>query len=199
MTSRTVPLPGLLDRAITDSLSGSCDHQLLSRFVESGDEAAFATIVDRHGPMLYGLCRRLLGDSHLADDVLQKRRFAVAVPSARSRFWKLQLSVLAGLALSGSPSVSPGKSGIAEAARSRRERSAFENRTIEPPRDAAWDELCLVLDEELRRLPERYRMPLLLCYLEGRTQDEAAKQLEWSLRTLRRRLERARNLAQGEG
>ena len=55
--------------------------------------------------------------------------------------------------------------------------------------DPGWDELLLVLDEELQRLPERYRSPLLLCYLEGRTQDEATKQLGWSLSTLRRRLE----------
>ena len=58
--------------------------------------------------------------------------------------------------------------------------------------DPEWQELLRVLDEELQRLPERYRFPLLLCYLEGRTQDEAAKQLGWSLSTLRRRLEAGR-------
>ena len=63
--------------------------------------------------------------------------------------------------------------------------------------DPAWDELVGVLDEELRRLPERYRSPLLLCYLEGRTQDEAARQLNWSLSTLRRRLENGRQLLRG--
>ena len=60
--------------------------------------------------------------------------------------------------------------------------------------DPAWDDLLRAVDEELKRLPERHRLPLLLCYLEGRTQDEAARQLGWSLSTLRRRLEEGREL-----
>src|SRR5207245_3650142 len=62
----------------------------------------------------------------------------------------------------------------------------------EPASEAVWGELCAVLDEELRRLPMRFRTPLLLCYLQGRTRDQAARELGWSLRTLDRRLERGR-------
>src|ERR1700730_19043498 len=64
-------LPGLLKRVLSASLARYSDRQLLERFVESQEEAAFAAILDRHGPMLLGLCRRLLSDVHLADDVLQ--------------------------------------------------------------------------------------------------------------------------------
>src|SRR5437773_403404 len=79
-----------------------------------------------------------------------------------------------------------------QAGRVQRERSAVQNPAEQAPADPAWEELLLVLDEEMRRLPQRYQSPLLLCYLEGRTQDEAARQLGWSLSTLRRRLERGR-------
>jgi RNA polymerase sigma factor (sigma-70 family) len=189
MDSRTVPLPGLLKRALTDSVSEWSDHQLLSRFVESGDEAAFAIIMDRHGPMLYGVCRRFLGDSHLADDVLQATFLLLS-----RRCGSIRKSNSLGSWLYRVAHRLARQAQRADAARSRRERLAVDNRTLAPPSDPGWDELCLVLDEELRRLPERYRIPLLLCYLEGRTQDEAARQLDWSVRTLRRRLERARNL-----
>jgi RNA polymerase sigma factor (sigma-70 family) len=189
MADRTVPLPGLVKRALTDSLSEWSDHQLLSRFVESGDEAAFASIVDRHGPMLYGVCRRLLGDSHLADDVLQATFLLLSrqCESIRKR------DSLAGWLYRVAQRLAR-QVRLAEVARSHREQFAVDNRSMEPPRDPGWEELCLVLDEELRKLPERYRVPLLMCYLEGRTQDEAARQLDWSVRTLRRRLERAREL-----
>jgi RNA polymerase sigma factor (sigma-70 family) len=189
MAGRTVPLPDLVKRALTDSLTEWSDHQLLSRFVKSGDEAAFAIIVDRHGPMLYGVCRRLLGDSHLADDVLQATFLLLS-----RQCWSIRKrNSLAGWLYRVAQRFAR-QVRLAEAARSRREQCAIDNRSMEAPRDHGWDELCLVLDEELRRLPERYRIPLLLCYLEGRTQDEAARQLDWSVRTLRRRLERARNL-----
>src|SRR5205814_8382258 len=76
----------------------------------------------------------------------------------------------------------------------RRERRAACQRPESADRAPAWDDVLLVLDEELGRLPQSLRSPLLLCYLEGRTQDEAARQLGWSLSTLRRRLERGREL-----
>jgi len=83
---------------------------------------------------------------------------------------------------------------LAEAARARRERRAATARAGTTADDPGWAELLRILDGELRRLPERERLPLLLCYLEGRTQDEAARQLGWSLSTLRRRLESGREL-----
>src|ERR1700687_5284829 len=82
MASRTA-LPTLLKQVLSQSLSQYSDRQLLERFVQSGDQAAFAAILDRHGPMLLGLCRRLLSDAHLADDVLQAT-FLVLARKARS-------------------------------------------------------------------------------------------------------------------
>src|SRR5262249_23571697 len=77
-------------------------------------------------------------------------------------------------------------------------RSAHERPAVDVPQAEAsnitWRDVRTVLDEELQRLPERFRAPLLLCYLEGKTRDEAARELGWSLGTLRGRLERGREL-----
>ncbi len=127
-------------------------------------------------------------DSHLADDVLQATFLLLARQCRSIRKRDSMAGWLYRVAQRLARQVQ-----LAEAARSKRERLAAMNRPRTTDCDPAWDELCLVLDEELRGLPERYRVPLLLCYLEGQTQDEAAKHLGWSVRTLRRRLERARS------
>jgi RNA polymerase sigma factor (sigma-70 family) len=163
------------------------DRQLLERFVQSRDEGAFAAILDRHGPMLLGLCRRVLSDVHLADDVFQATFLVLARKAGSIR----QRDCLAGW-LYGVAQRLARQARLAEASRTRRERRAASERGSAVAGDPGWRELLRVLDEELQRLPERYRLPLLLCYLEGQTQDEAAKQLGLSLSTLRRRLEKGR-------
>ncbi len=181
-------LPGVLQRVLLDSLSKLSDQQLLDRFAESGDEAVFAAILDRHGPMLLDLCRRLVGE-RLADDVLQAT-FLVLARKARSIHRRDSLvNWLYGVAQRLAR-----QARLTEAARRRREQQVATERGQATNSDPGWDELLRVLDEELQRLPARYRSPLLLCYLEGLTQDEAAKQLGWSLSTLRRQLERGRDL-----
>jgi RNA polymerase sigma factor (sigma-70 family) len=192
MTSRPTTSPVLLHRLFSDAQARFSDRHLLERFAESGDEAAFASILDRHGPMLLGLCRRLLRDSHRADDVVQAT-FLVLARKARSI---RRRDSLAGW-LYGVAHRLARKVQRDEAARSRRERRATKERRRPTAVDPGWQELLHILDEELRRLPEAYRTPLLLCYLEGRTQDEAARQLRWSLSTLRRRLETGRELLRG--
>jgi RNA polymerase sigma factor (sigma-70 family) len=186
-TSGPSALPGLLKTVLSASLSRYSDRQLLERFVQSRDEAAFAAILDRHGPMVLGLCRRLLSDVHLADDVLQATFLVLArkVRSIRQR------DSLAGW-LYGVAQRLARQARLAEAARSRRQRRATTARGTTAAGDPGWRELLQILDDELQRLPERYRLPLLLCYLEGQTQDEAARQLGLSLSTLRRRLEKGR-------
>ena len=82
-------------------------------------------------------------------------------------------------------------------ARDRARRANAAGPEERPAPDAAARELCAALDEELNRLPERFRAPLLLCYLEGRTSDQAARQLGWSLRTLERRLAQGRERLRG--
>jgi RNA polymerase sigma factor (sigma-70 family) len=189
MTSRASSVQGLLDRVRSESLAAASDWELVQRFAEAGDEAAFAAIVDRHGPMLLGLCRRLVSDCHLADDILQATFLVLARKAGSIRRRDSLASWLYGVARRVAR-----QARLAEAARSQRERRAANTGTRGSEPDPGWQELLHVLDEELDRLPPSQRAPLLLCYLQGRTQDEAAKQLGWSLSTLRRRLASGRAL-----
>src|SRR5262249_11845979 len=79
------------------------------------------------------------------------------------------------------------------ATRGLHERALAPRPAADPNAEAAWGELVSVLDEELARLPEKYRAPLVLCYLEGKTQDEAVRRLGWAKITFRRRLEQGRD------
>src|SRR5439155_25037685 len=79
------------------------------------------------------------------------------------------------------------------AARFQREHQVPSRPTTDPLEEVTGRELLAILDEELQRLPDQFRTPLVFCYLEGRTRDEAARELGWSLRTLKRRLEQGRN------
>jgi RNA polymerase sigma factor (sigma-70 family) len=175
---------------LSESLAEYSDRQLLDRFIESGNDAAFAAILDRHGPMLLSLCRRSLdGATHLAEDVLQAT-FLVLARKARSI---RQRDSLVGW-LCGVAGRLARQARSSERALARRDQRAARERPEVHNADPAWEDLLRVLDAELKRLPQRYRAPLLLCYLEGRTQDEAARQLGWSLSTLRRCLESGREL-----
>ncbi len=187
MAARSSSLPRLLTRARSEVLAPASDRELVERFTESGDEAAFAALLDRHGPMLLGVCRRQLRDADLADDVVQATFLVLARKAGSVRKRDSLASWLYGVAQRLAR-----QARLAEAARSRREARVARAEAVSG--DPAWDELLRVLDEELRRLPEKQRDPLLLCYLQGRTQDEAARQLGWSLSTLRRRLDAARDL-----
>ncbi len=175
MTSRASSVQGLLDRVRSESLAALSDWELVKRFAEAGDEVAFGAIVDRHGPMLLGLCRRLVSDCHLADDVLQATFLVLARKAGTIR----RRDSLASWLYSVTRRVAR-QARLAEAARSQRERRSASAGVRGSERDPGWDELLHVLDEELDRLPQSQRAPLLLCYLQGRTQDEAARQLGWS-------------------
>jgi RNA polymerase sigma factor (sigma-70 family) len=178
--------PDLLERVLTEANAAATDGHLLARFIDEGDQGAFGAILDRHGPMLLGLCRRQLHADDGADDVLQAT-FLVLARKARSI---RRRDNLAGW-LYGVCRRLVRQAQRTEAARRQRERRAAR---AEATGDTGWDDLLRVLDAELQHLPARYREPLLLCYLEGRTQDEAAVHLGWSLSTLRRRVERGREL-----
>src|SRR5262249_37663713 len=161
------------------------DTVLLDRFVTANDREAFELLIARHGPMVLGTARRLVRNTHDAEDVFQ----AVFLSLAR-----LAKSIRQGGAL-------PAwlhKTTCRFAARVRANRlvpsapppERYEQ--CDPAAGLVWQEVCQALDEELQRLPERLRSPLLLCYLSGLTRDEAARQLGWSLGTLKRRLEEGR-------
>src|SRR5262249_21171591 len=140
------------------------DGQLLQRFVESRDESAFELLVQRYGSMGLGVCRRILHDPNDADDAFQAT-FLVLVRRAASLHRGSPLgSWLYGVAYR------VALKARANAARRReRERQKVDMSHDHPFGDADRREVCAVLDEELAQLPEKYRAPLVLCYLIGKT------------------------------
>ena len=165
------------------------DGQLLERFLAQRDEAAFAALLARHGPMVWSVCRRLLPQSHDAEDAFQAT-FLVLVRRARSLDRRGSLAAwLHGVARR-----------VALRARSNHawERPLTEEvpamNAIDPTAAAARQELRTLIDEELRRLPEKYRGPVLLCDVEGNTYEEAARQLGYPPGSMSWRLARGREL-----
>ena len=163
--------------------SAESDAALLARFAGAREEAAFTALFDRHGPMVRAVCRRCCRDPHLAADaeqgvwlVLARKAAAVSRPD-RLAAWLFGVALRVGR----------------KAAATARATPATDSRAVPDATVAVMaDELLRVLDEELSALPEAERLPLVLCYLEGRTQDEAARVCGASVRTLRRRLDRGR-------
>jgi RNA polymerase sigma factor (sigma-70 family) len=163
------------------------DRQLVERAL-AGHEEAFAAIVRRHGPMVYRVCWRVLQHAQDAEDAFQAAFLVLAQKLRSLRKHASLASWLHGVALRVAH-----RTRSQTAAVRRRERQASLPEVV-PPDHALWCELRGALDVELSRLPDERRLPLILCYLEGRTQDEAAGQLGWSKSTLRRRLEEARDI-----
>lgn len=169
--------------------AGLTDAQLLGRFVERRDEAAFEALLRRHGPMVFGVCRRVLGNNDDARDAFQAT-FLVFVRKAAS--------------LASRGAVGGWLHGVAYRtaleARSRRARRRARERQVEvmpqpmAEPDNDWQELLVLLDRELNRLPEKYRMPVVLCELEGKSRKDAARELKLPEGTLSSRLAMARKL-----
>ena len=170
------------------------DGQLLERFsTRRGEtaEAAFEALVARHGPMVARVCRGLLRDPHDADDAFQAT-FLVLVKKAH--------------AIGERELLGPWLYGVAYrvslkarslAAKRRKREGTFD--LEDPPSDTAaaiapWNDLRPILHEELARLPEKYRKPVVLCHLQGLTHQEAAQELAWPVGTVSVRLARARKL-----
>jgi RNA polymerase sigma-70 factor (ECF subfamily) len=163
------------------------DGQLLERFVSRRDEAAFAALVRRHGPAVRGVCRRVLGDAHHAEDASQAV-FLVLTRKAASLGRRKSLAgwlraVAYRTALKARGNV---------ARRWACERRVVPLPTVAPPDEVIRREVRTTLDEELSRLPECYRAPLVLCYLEGRTNEDAARELGWPAGSISYRLARGR-------
>jgi RNA polymerase sigma factor (sigma-70 family) len=169
------------------------DRQLLADFAR-GDQSAFAALVERHGPLVWGVCRRATSSDPLAEDAFQ----AVFVILAR-RAKGLHLRTSLANWLFGVACKVANRAAQREHRRKLRERTAARRPADDsaPEADRAgpeWADTLRVLDEELARLSEKYRGPLVACYLQGKTQDEAAAELGWTVFTLRRRLAAARDL-----
>ena len=157
--------------------------QLLERFADSRDEAAFEALVSRHGPMVLGTCRRMLSDPHDVDDAFQATFLVLARKAGSIRDADRLGPWLHGVARRVAT-----RSRALSARRRSRERPGVEDQAIEPPDALEGFEHRAAIDEELARLPEKYRAPLVLCYLEGLTHDEAAEHLRWPVGTVRSRL-----------
>jgi RNA polymerase sigma factor (sigma-70 family) len=187
------PLSNVLRRVQSDvaawEMRGLPDAELLSRFVAERDEEAFAVLMHRHSGMVLGVCRRVVARIQDAEDACQATFLILARKASSIRKTESLGSWLHGVAYR-----------VSLRLKSKAARQPRSNSSAGDPvqRDTAaavtWQEAMQLLDEELDRLPATYRAPLVLCYLEGQTLDEGAKQLGWTLGAFRGRLERGREM-----
>src|SRR5437016_3858172 len=167
--------------------AGLTDGQLLTLFIERRDEAAFEALVRRHGPMVLGVCRRLLRNHQDAEDAFQAtflvlvRKAASVLPRGLVANWLYGVARQTAL-----------KARATVATREGRERQVATMPEPAGREQDLWCELQPLLDEELGRLPDKYRAVLVLCDLEGKTRKEAARQLRVPEGTVAGRLARAR-------
>src|SRR5205809_1194918 len=182
-------LKHLRKAAAVQTYRGLSDRHLLERFVGARDEAAFTVLIERHGPMVHGVCRRALPNFHDAEDACQATFLVLARKAATVRKKTSLSSWLHGVACRVAAKLTRD-----HARRKSRERRVGAPALKDPAAEVSWREVQAILDEELQRVPDRYRAPLILCYLECMTRDEAAKQLGLSPGSLHGRLERARDL-----
>ena len=164
----------------------SPDAELLRRFARDRDEAAFASLLQRHGPMVFGVCRRLLPHAEDAEDafqatflVLARKAGAIASPAQLAN-WLYGVAYRVSL-----------KVRVEATKRRAKERQVMPVVAQEGP-DELWSDLRPVLDAEVSRLPEKPRTAFVLCYLEGRTNEEAAGLLGCPVGTVMSRLSTAR-------
>jgi RNA polymerase sigma factor (sigma-70 family) len=176
------------------------DYRLLHRYAFEADEAAFEELIRRHGRMAHGACRRVLGPAGDAEDAAQSAFLSLAEkarplalrlgPHGSLAGWLYRVAVNAAL-----------QQRRAAKARRRREVAVVRDYVVAGQAVSSDVVTCVeqaelidILDEALNELPQRYRTPLVLCHLEGKTQHEAALELGLSFGTLRRRLDRGRKL-----
>src|SRR5271166_2987419 len=166
------------------SLVGLTEEELLARFVDRRDPRAFEAIVDRHGPLVLTVCRQLLADPNDVDDAFQAT-FLVLIRKAGS--------------VRSPGSLASWLYGVAYRTALRLKRTSRPIRLLTDQVAASVscptsesEQVCL-LHQEIDRLPEKYRQPIVLCYFEGLTHDDAATRLCWPVGTVRGRLARARD------
>ncbi|HKB00826.1 MAG TPA: sigma-70 family RNA polymerase sigma factor [Gemmataceae bacterium] len=162
------------------------DADALRRFARHRDGDAFALLVKRYSPLVAGVCRRYLGPRPEADDAVQATFWALARKAGSIRDAKTLPAWLHAVAYR-----------TARKAAARLTPSPAREPILvapdDPLADACWREVRQLLDAEVHRLPPRLKLPILLCYFEDLTRDEAAARLGWSLSTLKRRLDQARD------
>jgi RNA polymerase sigma factor (sigma-70 family) len=174
---------------LLQNVGSMSDGQLLQYFLTSHEEAAFEALVQRHGPMVLGVCRRVLQNAHDAEDAFQAtflvflRKAASIAPREYVGNWLYGVAYRTALKAKST------------AAKRRVKESQVKNMPKhDPPPTEGWQDLQPVLDQELNRLPDKYRLPVVLCDLQGKSRKEVARQLGWPEGTLSGRLARARTM-----
>jgi RNA polymerase sigma factor (sigma-70 family) len=183
-------LSAVLARVLTRlPASAAADAELLRAYAADHDPDAFRALVARHGPLVLGVCRRVLGNGAGAEDAFQATFLVLARRAGTVRRPTALASWLFGVARRAAL-----KARTADRRRGRRDARAATHRCTpaEPMDDLSARELLAALDEELARLPLVYREPLLLCYWQGLTQDQAGRRLSCSAGAVKGRLERGR-------
>lgn|GEM_PF-3564385 len=181
----------------TGAAAGLTDSELLERYTAkhaelteaaAGAETAFAVLVDRHGAMVWGVCRRVLGDVHEAEDAFQAT-FLVLIRKAGS----VRVDDSLGRWLYGvAHRIALRARSEAERRRANLRLTSEEGASDDPAGEVEFRELSQALNEEVDRLPTKLRCPIELCYLQGMTYDQAAQRLNWPVATVKSRLARGR-------
>src|SRR5258707_7814410 len=146
------------------------DGALLERFLAQRDEAAFEMLLERHGAMVLGVCQRVVGDVHAAEDAFQATFLVLA-----RRAGSIRDRASVGSWLYGVAQRIACKARAQAATRRERERRFVDMARSEPLDEVTWQELRSVLDEEVGSLPEKYRAAVGLCHLEGKSYEQAAR------------------------
>ncbi len=194
MNSHACAVLDQMDRLFNrGTVAGLGEGALLERYVAGGDEAAFAALVARHGPMVLGVCRRVLRDERDVEDAFQATFLVLVRRAAAIRDGEGVGRWLHGVAHR-----------VAVRARAHSARRFVHEQSVDEPietriaasaSDAAERrELASIVDEEVMRLPSNLRAPVVLCYFEGMSHDEAARRLRWPVGTVRSRMARARDV-----
>jgi RNA polymerase sigma factor (sigma-70 family) len=190
VTAQQHTLSQILELAASSRTACSTDHQLLDDFTTRRDEAAFAALLARHGPMVLRVCRRVLGHEQDAEDAFQATFLVLARSAAVIRRHEALAGWLHGVAYRTAMKVK-------RSAARRRRHEARSPLPALPEASPTWAEVRAVLDEEIQLLPAHYRTAFTLCVLEGKSVPQAASELGHKLGTVSSWLTRARQRLQG--